>query len=112
MFECTGVMDGWPQWLDAQGQRLPKGKAVHLATSYVVSLAIAQAGAGLALAHDTIAADLLLRKVLVRASEVSIPMRESYFLIKPLRPSETPATRAFIDWLSCERAGAGAATRS
>ena len=107
LFDCTGVMDGWPQWLDAQGERLPTGMAVHLATSYVVSLAIAQAGAGLALAHDTIAADLLQRNVLVRASEFSIPMRESYFLIKPLRASETPATRAFIDWLSSEHAPVG-----
>ncbi|MEO8858314.1 MAG: hypothetical protein ABI343_15135, partial [Burkholderiaceae bacterium] len=46
--------------------------------------------------------DLLQRKLLVRASAFSIPMRESYFLIKPLRQSETPGTRAFVEWLSSE----------
>lgn len=102
LFDCGGVMDGWPQWLQAQRERLPQGKSVHLASTYAVSLAIAQAGAGLALAHDTIAADLLQRKLLVRAAEFSIPMRESYFLIKPLRHSDTPATRAFVDWLLAE----------
>ncbi|MEO8543586.1 MAG: LysR family transcriptional regulator [Betaproteobacteria bacterium] len=102
LFDCGGVMDGWPQWLQAQRERLPQGKTVNMATTYAVSLAIAQAGAGLALAHDTIASDLMQRKLLVRASEFSIPMRESYFLIKPLRHSETPATLAFVDWLSAE----------
>ncbi|MEO8857940.1 MAG: LysR family transcriptional regulator, partial [Burkholderiaceae bacterium] len=97
LFDCGGVMDGWPQWLQAQGQQLPAGKVVHLASTYAVSLAVAQTGAGLALAHDTIAQDLLQRKLLVRASAFSIPMRESYFLIKPLRQSETPGTRAFVE---------------
>ena len=62
-------------------------------------LGAAQSGAGLALAHETVAGDLLARGLLVRPYEHAIAMREAYYLSPTLPHAETPASRAFTDWL-------------
>ena len=79
---------------------------VNLASTYVISFSAAQAGAGLALAHDSIVAGPLADGTLVRAHEASIPMLEAYYLMEPTRQAATPASQAFSDWVKSE-AGLG-----
>ena len=66
LFDCSGVMENWESWLANQGRRMPEGKRIHLGSTYVVSVQAALHGAGLAMAHDTVACDLLASGALVR----------------------------------------------
>jgi len=111
LFDCTGVMENWESWLASQGRRMPEGKRVHLGSTYVVSVHAALHGAGLAMAHDTVAADLLASGSLVRPCTHTVAMSAAYFLIAPPRHGETPASRAFVQWLLDETARSGTRLR-
>ena len=99
LFDCAGILGNWEAWLAAQGERLPAGKIVNLGSTYVISLNAALGGAGLAMAHDTLAADLLAEGRLVAPFETRIEMAEAYYLIAPAEHEETPASRAFCEWM-------------
>lgn len=99
LFDCAGVMGNWEAWLAGQAQRLPKGKLVHLSSTFVISLTAALHGTGLAMAHDTLAARHLENGDLVRPFDFAIEMPEAYFLDIPAKHNETPATRAFTTWI-------------
>ena len=111
LFDCSGVMTNWETWLASQGWKLPSHKQIHLGSSYVVSVQAAMHGAGLAMAHDTIASDLLASGALVRPYSHAVPMLEAYFLIAPPRHGETPASRAFVQWIVDETARSGSGSR-
>lgn len=99
LFDCSGMLANWEAWLATQGERLPDGKMVNLGSTYVLSLNAALAGAGLAMAHDTLAGDLLTEGRLVKPFETSIEMAEAYYLMPPAQHEATPASRAFCDWM-------------
>ena len=99
LFDCSGILASWEAWLTARGERLPKDKLVNLGSTFVISLNAALGGAGLAMAHDTLARDLLASGQLVRPFEASIDMAEAYYLRVPAEHEETPASRAFTDWI-------------
>ena len=107
LFDCSGVMENWETWLASQGAKWPAHKQIHLASTYVVSVHAALDGAGLAMAHDAIAADLLASKALTRPYPHSVDMSESYFLVAPPRHGETPASRVFRQWILDETARSG-----
>ena len=111
LFDCSGVMENWESWLANQGRRMPEGKRIHLGSTYVVSVQAALHGAGLAMAHDTVACDLLVSGALVRPSSHTVAMSAAYFLIAPPRHGETPASRAFVQWLLDETARSGTRLR-
>ena len=111
LFDCSGVMENWETWLASQGRRMPTGKQIHLGSTYVVSVGAALHGAGLAMAHDTVASDLLDSGALVRPCTHSVPMSAAYFLTAPPRHGETPASRAFIQWILDETARSGTRLR-
>lgn len=100
LFDCAGMRANWEAWLRDQGERLPKGKTVHLATTYVISLSAVEAGSGLAMAHGTIADRLMASNRLVRPFEHEVTMGEAYYLMTAPAHAATPASRAFRDWLS------------
>ncbi|MCP5082404.1 MAG: LysR family transcriptional regulator [Alphaproteobacteria bacterium] len=102
LFDCGGILANWESWLAGLGKKLPEGKVVNFATTYVISLAAAQSGAGLALAHDCIVSEQLSAGALVRAHAASIPMLEAYYLMEPTRQNATPASGAFVDWVKSE----------
>jgi LysR family glycine cleavage system transcriptional activator len=100
LFDCVGSMGNWEAWAASQKQAWPKGLQVNLASTYAVSLTAALRGAGLAMAHDLIARDLVADGSLMRPYQHTIPMPEAYFLCPPAAHLETPATRAFTQWIS------------
>ena len=102
LFDCSGLLCNWERWLSAQGRTLPEGKVVNWATTFVVSLAAAQAGTGLAMAHETVASDLLKRGLLKRPFDFALPMEEAYYLITPPSKSASPAVAAFAEWIEEE----------
>ena len=83
----------------------PDGRA------HVMSVLAALHGAGLAMAHDTVASDLLARGALVRPYTHTVAMSEAYFLTAPPRHGETPASRMFVQWLLDETARSGTRLR-
>ncbi len=102
LFDCSGVLSNWEVWLAGVGQKLPAGKGINFGTTYAISLSAAEAGAGLALGHESIVTNHLTSGRLVRAHDVSVPMIEAYYLREPSRQAETPASRAFVSWLKDE----------
>ena len=52
--------------------------------------------------HDVLAADLLASGALVRPYEEAIPMEEAYYFRDAADHAQTPATRAFSEWLKEE----------
>ena len=111
LFDCSGVMENWETWLASQGRQMPAGKQIHLGSTYVVSIQAALHGAGLAMAHDTLASDLLASGALVRPGAHAVAMSAAYFLIAPPRHGATPASRAFVGWILDETARTGTRLR-
>lgn len=107
LFDCSGVTENWESWLASQGLDLPADRRIHLGSTYVVSIHAALNGAGLAMAHDTVAADLIASGALVRPYAHSALMAQAYFLIAPPRHGETPASRALKEWILDEAQGSG-----
>lgn len=104
LFDCSGVVGNWEAWAGSQGESLPEGRRISLASTYVISLNAAIHGAGLAMAHDMLARDLIEAGRLIRPYDHAPDMAESYFLLAPARYGETPASRAFKDWIDEEMA--------
>ena len=71
----------------------------------MISLGAALAGAGMAMAHETVASGLLADGRLVRLNEHAVAMQEAYYPASPAKHDETPASQAFADWLLSEIAG-------
>ncbi len=99
LFDCAGVVTGWEAWLSAQKQQLPKGKAISLASTYVVAMTAAQHAAGMAMSHDTLAGKMIEAGSLVAPYDVRVPMAEAYFLLATPNHEETPASRVFNSWI-------------
>ena len=107
LFDCTGVTTNWEAWLASQDQVLPKDRSVNLASTYVVAMTAALNGGGLAMAHDTLAGDMLADGRIETPYDHSVEMPESYFLLAAPKHEETPAARIFVDWIGNEFTDSG-----
>jgi LysR family glycine cleavage system transcriptional activator len=105
LFDLPGTAQSWGAWLKAHpdGDSVPV-PTVHRASTWALSLDWAQRGLGVALAHDTIANDLLESGHLVRPFDFSIPLKEAYYLIAPEGTRTRHASRVFKEWLLREMA--------
>ncbi|KLN61675.1 LysR family transcriptional regulator [Kiloniella spongiae] len=102
LFDCSGITCSWNAWLGDQKTSLPEGKSINLASTYSISINAAVHGAGLAMGHDVLVQDLMAQGCLVKPFDHEVPMQEAYYLMQPARHSQTPASRAFIEWLEEE----------
>lgn len=102
LFDCAGVMSNWETWLQAQGHDLPAGRKIHLASTYVISLTAAIAGQGLALAQGFMIDGIRRTTPLAEPWPHRLKLLEAYYLLPPAGHAETPATRAFTDWIEAE----------
>lgn len=107
LFDVAGVLDNWDRWLKDQGQRLPDGTQIHTSSTYLVSVTAAQHGAGLAMAHDSVAQYGLARGTLVRPFDHMSKMVEGYYLLPPPAHARRPSVQAALDWLRAEFEAAG-----
>jgi len=100
LFDLSGTLQSWDSWLEANpAQSTDTRPAVDRASTWAVSLAWAQQGLGVALAHDTVASHLIQTGQLVRPFTFSLPMKEAYYLIAPEGTHANPAAQAFKGWL-------------
>jgi LysR family glycine cleavage system transcriptional activator len=105
LFDLPGTAQSWGAWLKAHpGGGAVELPAVHRASTWALSLEWAQRGLGVALAHETIANDLLASGALVRPFDFSIPLKEAYYLIAPEGSRTRHASRVFKEWLLREMA--------
>ena len=98
LFDCANLMATWAAWGEEQGldwADLP----VTYATTYAVALSAAVAGAGLCMAHDTIARHLIEAGRLQRLFDHRAKMQEAYYLITSPHIAEVPGAQAFVEWL-------------
>ena len=102
LFDCSGVFCCWENWLADQGEQLPPGQNINLASTYSITLSAALHGAGLAMGHDVLVSDLLQSGQLVRPFAPEVRMQEAYYLIQPARHSQTRASQAFVSWIEEE----------
>jgi LysR family glycine cleavage system transcriptional activator len=108
LFDLPGTAQSWAAWLQAHpdggSMAVPKLPTVHRASTWALSVEWAQRGLGVALAHDTIANDLIAAGQLVRPFDFSIPLKEAYYLIAPEGSRTRHANKVFKDWLLREMA--------
>lgn len=102
LFDCAGVLATWQGWLSAQDEVLPLGRVVTLCSTFSVSIGAALAGAGLAMAHDSLVAEALAKGLLVRPFEQSVEMDECYCLIEPQKHLRTPSSSTLAQWLTAQ----------
>jgi LysR family glycine cleavage system transcriptional activator len=99
LFDLPGTLQSWDAWLEAGGHGALPTPPVHRASTWTLSLEWAQQGLGVALAHDTVARDLIAAGRLVRPVPFAIPMKEAYYLIAPEGSHINAAAKAFKAWL-------------
>ena len=114
LLDLPGTLESWEHYLESYPHLASKTKKipmVHRVSTWSVSLQWAKAGLGVALAHDTIAKDLLESGELIRPLAFSMPMKEAYYLIAPEGLETHSAAHTFKQWLlaEMEKPGKGAA---
>ena len=103
LMDCAGVLSGWHSWAEAAGRPLAPGQRVELMSTYVISLSAALNGQGLAMGQGFMPRALQATSALIEPwPDQRLPLSEVYFMIPPPRHAETPASRAFADWLRAE----------
>jgi LysR family glycine cleavage system transcriptional activator len=100
LFELPGTLQTWDNWLAGHiGHRKFERPPTHLVSTWALSMQWALQGLGVALAHDTVANDLIAQGRLVRLLDYALPMKEAYYLISPEGSRINPAAKAFKGWL-------------
>ncbi len=102
LFDCAGMTGTWNAWFKGQGLNFKRSEEVNLVSTFVISISAALQGAGVTMAHDSIAERLLAEGRLMRVSTHSEPMQESYFLLPASRHASRASVDVFLDWLEGE----------
>lgn len=103
LYDCSNLLCNWAGW--AEDQALPwDDPPITYATTFTMTLAVAQAGGGVALAHDLIARNLIDKGQLVAPFPHRAPMPEAYYLILSPQSEQSPNVVAFTDWLRAQMA--------
>jgi LysR family glycine cleavage system transcriptional activator len=93
----------WPDWLAAAGVEGVDGSRGPMFQSHL-AIEAAEAGQGFALADTVLATNSLADGWLVRPFEPIIKEPGGYFIVRAKGTRETPAARAFREWLMAEMA--------
>lgn len=103
LFDVANMLSNWSAWYEDQGLIWP-GLPVTFASTYAISLSAAVAGAGVCMAHDTVAGHMIRQGRLVPVLEHRARMQEAYYLITAPLVAELPGAQAFAEWLREEMA--------
>ena len=99
LLHVDGYEDGWADWLKLAGISTDyAGKGLHFDTS-IVSFEMAASGHGVALGRRSLADHVLKNKNLVAPFELSVPVKEGFFLLTPEAKSQHPHAQIFSEWL-------------
>lgn len=103
LYDCTNLLGNWAVWAEEQGLDWPNPPVIY-ATTFAVTLALAAAGAGLALGHDLVARQMIAEGRLVAPFAHRAPMPEAYYLILSPQAEGSPGAVAFANWIRAEMA--------
>jgi LysR family glycine cleavage system transcriptional activator len=102
LFYCSAMMTTWDAW--AEEQAITKSPKITHCQVLGTALAAAEAGVGLAMAHDCTAQTLIECGRLVRPFAHSVTMPEAYYLTLNPRADRNPQAAQFADWIRGEMA--------
>ena len=102
LFYCTAMMTTWDAW--AEEQRIDQSPKITHCQVLGTALAAAEAGAGLAMAHDCTVQHLFETGRLVRPFAHTVEMPEAYYLTMNSRADRNPHAAQFADWIKGEMA--------
>ncbi len=94
----------WTDWLQGAGVEGVDGTRGPMFQNYL-AIEAAEAGQGFALADMVLATDSLAEGWLVRPFDQIVKEPGGYFLVRAKGSKETPAARAFREWVLAEMAG-------
>ncbi|MEL7100265.1 MAG: LysR substrate-binding domain-containing protein [Pseudomonadota bacterium] len=103
LFHCTNLLSSWEAWADEAGLPWPNPPVTY-ATTFSVTLAVAEAGGGLTLAHGLIAQRWLDQGRLIAPFAHQAEMPEAYYLIMAPQAEGSDAAQRFAAWLRSELA--------
>ncbi len=107
LFDCTAMHNGWRTWLAEQGEALPPGQRVHLASTYAVGLVAAERGQGLAMTLDAFVGTALDEDRLVRPFDHATDAPEAYWLLDPRPGHRSDASELVRQWIAEQAAADG-----
>lgn len=98
LFDSASMTASWETWFQSEYNG-PKPSSVNFSSTVVVSMMAAINGVGLALAHTSIFESAAETGQLVRPYSGQLKMKERYFISIVPETKQTPASRAFIEWI-------------
>lgn len=98
LFDCANLMATWAAWGEEIGLDW-SGLKITYATTYAVALSAAISGAGLCMAHDTIAGHQIATGRLKPLFDHRMKMQEAYYLITAPHLTDIPGGPEFATWL-------------
>lgn len=99
LFECSGLTGTWEAWFKSRARPFTRWAEVNRGSTFGIAVNVALEGAGMAMVHDTLVADMIADGRLVRPSDHAPPLLEGYYLIPPAKTDQTAASRAFAKWV-------------
>lgn len=103
LFDCANLMANFATW--AEDQSLPwPNPPVTYATTYMACFPAVAAGAGIGMAHDIVAANMIRQGQLIAPFDHRAPVPEAYYLLLSPQAESAPGAQAFANWLRCEMA--------
>ena len=100
LFYCTAMLTTWETW--AENQPISGTPKITHARVLGTALAVAEAGAGLAMGHDCMVRHLLESGRLVRPFDHKADMQEAYYLTVNPRAEGKTDTSNFVRWIKDE----------
>jgi len=102
LFECSGLTGTWDAWFKSQARPFDRWAEVNRGSTFGIAVNVALEGAGMAMVHDTLVADMIASGRLVRPFDHVPPLLEGYYLIPPSKTDQTTASRAFAKWVRAQ----------
>jgi LysR family transcriptional regulator, glycine cleavage system transcriptional activator len=99
LLHVIGNRHGWSEWLALAGVEAAEFPPDLQVDTSAISLALAEAGAGVALGHSSLVTDLLHAGRLVRPFAQELAAHDIYHLIRPAAGPQNAAADAFATWL-------------
>lgn len=102
LLHVLGYQQGWGIWLNAAGAKgVDPGQGVQLDTS-LTALAMAAAGAGVALGRSSLANHDLESGRLIAPFDLAVPIDEAFYLLEPKTSNAHPDAALLVKWLRAE----------
>jgi len=98
LIHVLGYEEGWDTWLRAAGLKKEVNAGLHVDHS-LIAYELAASGVGVAIGRTSMVETEFLRRRLVQPFELTVPIREAFYLASPRDASGHPDATRFRRWL-------------